>query len=277
MRILVTGATGNIGRHVVSRLRTTGHEVLAMTRNPGKPGDVHGDFGKPETWPDVLDGVDRVHLFPWTTREFIEQAARAGVRRFVVHSAAAADFDIEDETTPLGAHLAAERDAHRAIELMVEATGAEWTHVRPGLLAVNALAWAGPIQAGEVIREPYPTSGYPLVHEADVAEIAVRALLADEHVGQAYTITGPAKVTQVEQINEISRAIGRPIAFEEIGPDQWPGSDWLLGLLADAVDGTGMLPPTDTFQQITGRPARTFAQWADDHAPDFTGGRMVVS
>lgn len=275
MRILVTGGTGNVGRHVAKSLRTAGHEVKAMTRHPKEPGDVYGDFTKPETWP--LKDVDRLYLFPWATTEFIEQAAKAGVHRFVVHSAAAADFDIEDETTALGKHLAEERDAHRDIELAVEATGTEWTHVRPGLLAVNALAWADQIRNAKTIREPYPTAGYPLVHEADVAEIAVLAMLTDDHVGKAYRITGPAKVSQVQQIAEISRAIGRRIEFEEIGPEQWLAEDWLLELLADAVEGTGTLPPTDTFERVAGKPPRTFAQWADDHAPDFTAARIVGS
>jgi uncharacterized protein YbjT (DUF2867 family) len=275
VKILVTGGTGNVGSHVVSGLREAGHEVLAMTRNPARPGDVYGDFGKPGTWP--LKDVDRLYLFPWAPLEFVRAAAEAGVRRFVVHSAAAADFVIEDETTALGKHLAEERDAHRAIELAVEQTGAEWTHVRPGLLAVNALGWAEQIMDGQTIREPYPTSGYPLVHEADVAEIAVRAMLSDDHIGKAYTITGPAKVSQVQQIAEISRAIGHTIHFEEISPGQWRGDDWLLELLADAVDGTGMLPPTGTFERIMGKPPRTFAQWADDHAPPFTTARIVGS
>jgi uncharacterized protein YbjT (DUF2867 family) len=275
VRILVTGGTGNVGSHVVRGLRETGHEVLAMTRNPARPGDVYGDFDKPATWP--LKDIDRLCLFSWATTEFVKEAAEAGVRRFVVHSAAAADFDIKDETTALGRHLAEERDAHRAIELAVEQTGAEWTHVRPGLLAVNALGWAEQILGGQTIREPYPSSGYPLVHEADVAEVAVRAMLSDDHIGKAYTITGPAKVSQVQQIAEISRAIGRDIPFEEIGPGQWRGDDWLLELLADAVDGTGMLPPTGTFERIMGKPPRTFAQWADDHAPQFTTARIVGS
>ncbi len=275
MRILVTGGTGNVGRHVVRGLREAGHEVGVMTRNPAEPGDVYGDFGEPASWP--LDNVDRLYLFPWATTEFIERAAETGVSRFVVHSAAAADIEVKDETTAAGRHLAEERDAHRDIELAVEATGAEWTHVRPGLLAVNALAWAGQIRDGQAVREPYPASGYPLVHEADVAEVAVRAMLTDDHTGRAYTITGPAKVSLRRQVAEISRAIGRPVRFEEISPDQWRGEDWLLELMADAVDGTGVLPPTDTFERIMGKPPRTFAQWADDHATDFSTGRIVGS
>ncbi|MEU9834959.1 NAD(P)H-binding protein [Streptosporangium sp. NPDC048047] len=299
MTILVTGATGNIGRHVVDRLVGAGQRVRAMTRDPraARLADgveaVYGDFERPETWADALDGVERVHLFPFAYvaagagdgAGFVEQAVRAGVHRFVVHSAAAAGFAPGDEPgdrtlSPLRRHLAEERQAHRGLELMVEATGAEWTHVRPGLLAVNALRWAERIRAGQAVREPYGAAGYPLVHEADVAEVAVAALVGDSHVGAAYTITGPAKVSQAEQVRAIGAAIGEEIRFEELTPEeareQWihdgcpeETADWLIGLLAAAVEGPELLPPSTAFHRITGRSPRSFTRWALDHAADF--------
>lgn len=291
MSILVTGATGNIGRCVVDRLVGAGQRVRAMTREPRTarlaPGVevVHGDFERRETWSTALDGVERVYLFPFADAGFVDAAVAAGVRRFVVHSAAAAGFpagdDPDDQTlSALRRHLAEERQGHRDVELLVEATSAEWTHVRPGLLAANALAWAEPIRAGRVVREPYGAAGHPLVHEADVAEIAVAALLTDAHVGAAYTITGPAKVSQADQVKAIAAAVGADIGFEELTPEQareqwWQEGcpeehlDWQLELLADAIDGMGVLSPTDTYERITGRPPRTFTQWAIDHAPDF--------
>jgi nucleoside-diphosphate-sugar epimerase len=216
---------------------------------------------------------------------FVDQAVQAGVGRFVVHSAAAAGFEPGDDPgdrtlSPLRRHLAEERQAHRELELMVEAADVEWTHIRPGLLAANALGWAERIRAEGVVREPYGTAGYPLVHEGDVAEVAVAALLTDSHLGAAYTITGPARVSQAEQVKAIGVATGEEIHFEELTPEQareqWlrdgcpeEFADWLIELLAVSVDGPGALPPTDTFQRITGRPPRTFAQWALDHASGF--------
>ncbi|WP_280268483.1 NAD(P)H-binding protein [Nocardia wallacei] len=296
MRILVTGATGNVGRRLVHRLVDAGQAVRAMTRAPRTahlPAAVdvrYGDFEQPDTWPGVLEGIERVYLFPHiydvTTPggHFVEQAARAGVRRFVVHSAAAAGFTGDEPADPalryLREHLAVERDAHRQVEQWVEATGVEWTHLRPGLLAVNALSWAESIRAERVVREPYPTSGYPWVHEADIAEVAVAALLTDAHLGAAYTLTGPAKVTQAEQVRAIAAAIGEDIRFDELTPRQarehwlregYPADyvDWMLELRIDSIDGTGCLPPTDTFHRITGRAPRSFAQWAADHRADF--------
>lgn len=300
----MTGATGNIGRCVVDRLVGAGQRVRAMTRDPQTARlaagveVVYGDFERPDTWPEVLDGVDRVYLFPFaycvpeSGTGFADAAVRAGVSRFVVHSAAAAGFAPGDDPgeatlSALRRHLAEERQAHRGLELMVEATEVEWTHVRPGLLAVNALGWAERIRAERVVREPYGTAGYPVVHEADVAEVAVAALLTDAHVGAAYTITGPAKVSQAEQVRAIGVATGEEIRFTELTPEQaraqWlrdglpeEFADWRIELLADSVDGTGALPPTDTFQRITGRPPRTFAQWALDHAADFRPPRTAA-
>jgi uncharacterized protein YbjT (DUF2867 family) len=281
----------------VDRLVGAGQRVRAMTRDPRTarlaPGVevVYGDFERPETWLDVLQGVERVYLFPFayvapeSGTSFVDQAVQAGVQRFVVHSAAAAGFESVDDPgdrtfSPLWRHLAEERRAHRELELMVETTDVEWTHVRPGLLAANALGWAQRIRAERVVREPYGTAGYPLVHEADVAEVAVAALLTDSHVGAAYTITGPAKVSQAEQVKAIGVATGEEIRFEELTPEQareqWlrdgcPAefTDWRIELLAVSVDGPGALPPTGTYQWITGRPPRTFARWALDHASDF--------
>lgn len=251
----------------------------------------YGDFEQPDTWPGVLEGVERVYLFPHVDiatasgARFVDHAVQAGVRRFVVHSAVAAGFPPGEEPAGPGLkhlkqHLAIERQAHRELEQWVEATGAEWTHLRPGLLAVNALGWAESIRAERVVREPYPTSGYPWVHEADIAEVAVAALLTDAHLGAAYTLTGPDKVTQAEQVQAIAAAIGEVIEFDELTPqqarEQWirdgyPAdyADWMLELRADSINGFGCIPPTDTFHQITGRAPRSFAQWASDHRADF--------
>jgi uncharacterized protein YbjT (DUF2867 family) len=289
--ILVTGATGNVGRQVVTRLVEVGRTVRAMTRKPQKsrlPDGievVRGDFERPGTWRAALEGVQSVYLYPFvyaaTDHGFVDEAIKAGVTRFVVHSAAAAGFAPgTGGDGALGRHLAEEREAHRRLELLVEATGAEWTQVRPGLLAANALRWADRIRTERVVREPYSSAGYPVVHEGDVADVAVAALLTDDHVGVAYTVTGPAKVSQAEQAAAIGAAIGVPVRFEELDPaearTQWmrdgvdeETTDWMIELLADAVDGTGALPPTDTYLQVTGRPPRTFAQWANDHAADF--------
>ncbi|WP_460778157.1 NAD(P)H-binding protein [Nocardiopsis nanhaiensis] len=300
MTILVTGATGNIGKVVVEGLVGAGQRVRAMTRDPRAAAvwlpagveAVHGDFERPETWAAVLDGVERVYLFPFVDPApvvgpgFIDTAVRAGVRRFVVHSSAAAGFDYQGDPedaslSPLRRHLAEEREGHRAIESAVEASGAEWTHIRPGLLAAG-VDWAESVRTTGTVREPYPHAGSALVHEADVAEVAVAALLTDDHLHTSPTLTGPRKVSQIDQVHAISDAIGREVAFVELTPeqarDEWYDPeqgvdhafiDWLLDQLADSVAGPGPVPANDTYERLTGRAPRSFAQWARDHAEDF--------
>ncbi|QVQ54628.1 NAD(P)H-binding protein [Spiractinospora alimapuensis] len=297
---MVTGSTGNIGKRVVAGLVGAGQRVRAMTRDPVAataklPAGVeviHGDFERPETWADALNGVERVYLFsyvdpaPSSGPGFIETAVEASVCRFVVHSAAAAGFEYQGdpEDTTLSAfrrHLAEEREFHRGIERAVEASGAQWTHIRMGLLAAGS-DWAEAVRTTGTVRAPFPRSGSSLVHEADVAEIAVAALLTDEHLGAAYTLTGPEMVTQEDQVRAISEAIGKEVTLVELTPEEarteWhdPAEgmdheiiDWILEQLEASVRYPGPVPPTDTFERLTGRPPRSFTQWARDHAEDF--------
>ncbi|MFD0395283.1 SDR family oxidoreductase [Streptomyces nogalater] len=175
MTVLVTGATGNVGRHVVTGLLAAGRRVRALTRTPdrsGLPGGAEitgGDLTRPETYERMLDGVEAVYLFPVpeTAAAFAGAARRAGVRRIVVLSS-----DSVTDGTDTG--------GHRRVELAVEDTGLEWTHVRPGEFALNKVTlWAPSIRAEGVVRSAYPDARVAPVHEADVAAVAVTALLKE--------------------------------------------------------------------------------------------------
>jgi uncharacterized protein YbjT (DUF2867 family) len=275
--ILVTGATGTVGRNVVDQLIRAGQRVRALTRDPALaalPADVEvveGDLIRPETLPAALAGVERVFLFPVaeTARQFADLAKRAGVWRIVVLSSAAVD---EGGDNSIGRY-------HRAVERAVEDAGVEWTHVRPGPFMANVLWQWGPAIASEgVVRAPYADAAQAPVHEADIAAVATAALLQDGHAGRAYTLTGPESITQLEQAHAIGKAIGRDVAFEELTPQQayeyWAG----MGIPPDVVEALlGFLPATvgraapvlPTVVEVTGRPARWFAEWAADHAADF--------
>lgn len=274
MRILVTGATGTIGRHVVDRLLTTEANVRALTRRPesaGLPSGVEvvgGDLERPETVKSALDGVDGLYLLTdGETEQVVDLARGAGVRHIVILSSATAAF----EDDPNGAH-------HRAAELVVEKSGLAWTHVRPGMFASNLLDWADAIRTEGVVRAPYDAARQAPVHEVDVAEVAATALLDDAHHGKIYTLSGPESLTKSEQIAEISRGIGRLLRFEELTPDQWREhvknempeyvTDWLIGYWARTVDNPEPVLPD--VQEVLGRPARRLAEWAADHAQDFT-------
>lgn len=164
------------------------------------------------------------------------------------------------------------------LERLVEQSAAERTFLRPTGFAKNTLMWAGQIRADGVVRWPYAAAARSLIHEADIAAVAVRALTADGHAGQTYVLTGPETLTQTEQVHAIGEAIGRPLRFEEISREQArPGlvaafgdeafADSALDTWATFVTRPELVTPT--VQEITGTPARTLRDWASDHAGDF--------
>ncbi|MFI5910062.1 NAD(P)H-binding protein [Dactylosporangium sp. NPDC051541] len=275
MRILVTGATGLVGRHVVASLASAGHQVRALTRNPAAaafPDGVEvvgGDLTDPDSVP--LRAVDRLYLFPVgrAARAVSAAAARAGVRRIVVLSGALADTD----DSP---------DGYRAVERAVEDSGLEWTHVRPGEFAANWLDWAPSIREHRAVRRPYGAAVTQPTHEADIAAVAVAALTEDGHAGHVYTLAGPEALTIAAQTAAIGRAIGATVRFDDLEPAtaraEWIGNgypepfvDWMFAMWAGSARDPA--PVDDAWAgvvpRLTGRPARTFARWATDHAADF--------
>jgi len=281
MTILVTGATGHVGRVVVERLLGAGETVRALTRRPEtarlpeKVEVVAGDLTDVGALPaGLFDGVERMYLFPVpeTAADVTARAAAAGVRRVVTLSALAAEMDGPggQGDNPLG-------DRHLAVERAVEAAGVEWTHLRPGPFCVNALAWAPSIRAEGVVRAAYGASEQAPIHEADIAEVAVAALLEDGHAGQAYALSGPESLTQTARVAAIGAALGREIRFVEQTPEEAratmvtqmpePVADMMLGYMASTV-GTPA-PVFPAVERVLGHPGRTFARWAADHVADF--------
>jgi uncharacterized protein YbjT (DUF2867 family) len=165
------------------------------------------------------------------------------------------------------------------VERLIRRTSLEWTFLRPSGFATNALMWADQIRAAGVVRWPYGAATRSLIHERDIAAVAVRALTGDGHAGARYVLTGPEAMTQVEQVHAIGEAIGRPVSWEELSPDiarkellaAWGDASFVdiaLGSWADMV--TAPEPVTRTVEQITCVPARTFREWAADHADAFS-------
>ena len=278
-RILVTGATGTVGRQVVSQLLATDVRVRALTRDPALanlPAGVEvrrGDLTVPETLGACLDGVDVVFLV-WTAdpRAVSTAVDRIGkyARRIVfLSSPHQTPHPLFQQPNPLAA-------MHAEIERLIRISGLDWTFLRPGMFAANARSWWAPqIRVGDVVRWPYAAAPTAPIHEADIAAVAVGALLDTRHNGADYVLTGPQSLTQREQVEIIGEVIGRPLRFEEMSPDEarrqlgFPEAaiNMLLAAWAAAIGQPALV--TSTVADITGNPVRSFRDWVIDHVDEF--------
>jgi uncharacterized protein YbjT (DUF2867 family) len=165
-------------------------------------------------------------------------------------------------------------------EAAVEAAGIEWTMLRPGPFMTNMLWWARTIKASRSVQAPYAAATCPAIHEADIADVATAALLEPGHAGARHMLTGPTQVSQREQVQALSKALGEEITFDELTADQWresvgkflrPGiaADLLRDWSETAADPSSALPVYDTVEQVTGKPARSIEQWAAEHIDAF--------
>ncbi|MGW4476626.1 NAD(P)H-binding protein [Nonomuraea sp. NPDC004354] len=281
MTILVTGATGTVGRHVVDRLVAAGRPVRALTRNPETAGlpdgvdVVQGDLNRPGEL--SFDGVQGVFLIPGIfdpehatdlAEAFVSRAVVAGVARIVSLT-----------SSGVTGRRAGFYEILHAVEQVVEKSGAAWTHVRPGEFAVNKLDfWGESIRREGVVRNAYPDGVGVPIHEADIAEVATIALLEDGHAGQAYDLTGPEALTHRQQAQAIGTGLGRAIAFEGLTYGQarqayieaglpMEIAEFILGYQAEYAEEPLSVSPT--FEQVAGRKGRTLAQWAADHAAEL--------
>ncbi|WP_247648713.1 SDR family oxidoreductase [Saccharomonospora xinjiangensis] len=278
MVMVVFGATGNIGRPVAAGLRAAGHEVRVTTRDPGSaafpPGwdVVAADLLRPETLPAALEGADGVFVYAVEegAREFARAAEKAGVRHVVLLSSEAVTHE-GAEDSPIARQ-------HRAVEIAIEESTLDWTFLRPGLLATNTRwCWQRPIRETDRVRLPYPGAHTAPVHEDDLAALAVTALTRPGHERRAYRVLGPESLTLAEQIQHVAEARGRAITVEHVTPSEARAE---LGATMPEVAVEAMLAHwaaqdgrraevSTVVEEVTGRPGRTFAEWAADHAADF--------
>ncbi|HET6287720.1 MAG TPA: NAD(P)H-binding protein [Amycolatopsis sp.] len=270
--ILVAGATGHVGSQVVARLGARDVPVRALSRNP-PPDGVRGDLTDPDTIAPVLDGVDTVFLMLAGSAEaLVPTVSLLGerVRRVVFLSSGAVDDSLAEQDNAIGTW-------HRTVEEAIEAAGVDWTFLRPHAFAANTLGWAPSIRAEGVVRGVYGEAAMTMIHERDVAAVAVEALTGNGHAGEKYVLTGPRPITQIEQVRVIGEAAGRPARWEETPLAEMRAAmlaktpdfivDTILSGFQEFVTKPG--EATSTVQDVTGRPALEFEVWAAEHAAAF--------
>ncbi|WP_043625688.1 NAD(P)H-binding protein [Nonomuraea candida] len=270
MTFLVTGATGTVGRQIVAQLVERGLPVRALTRNPAAarlPDGVEvacGDLTSPRTLVPALEGVAGLHLITFggddgadleTGPEIVELAARAGVARISVLTG-------WEETS---------------VERALREANAAWTQVWCAEFMANAYDWLESIRDEGVVRV-FGNHPSAVVHEADIAAVAVAALVGEGHAGRSYALTGPESLTPEQRTRLLGAAIGRELRFEELDEAGYRALMRAAGVSDDLIEfgvQLGARPPEagavvrPTVERVTGRPARTFAQWAAEHATAF--------
>lgn len=254
--ILVTGATGNVGRAVMTQLNPG--EARALLRSTG------ADLARPETLTTALDGVDTVFLvWPFLTPDGAGETLdviNRHARRVIYLSSSAVRFG--RDTDPI-------TRLHADLEAAVQATGLEWTILRADTFASNALGWAAQLHSGGVVRGP-DSAATAVIDPADIAAVAVR-VLREAQPGATHTLTGPEVLSRADQVRILGTALGRELTFAPT-----PFDDARAQLLADGrppalvealIDSAENRPRSDlvtsAVQELTGRPARTFREWAD--------------
>jgi uncharacterized protein YbjT (DUF2867 family) len=273
--ILVTGATGHIGTHLISALAGSGHHVRAVLRDPDRAAlpatvqVVRGDLSSPVTLRPALRDVDDVFLL-WPGLPFdpaVVDTIAGHAKRVVYLSTNVTDLDDDATATSF----------HQQFERQIRQSGLRWTFLRPIDFATNTLAWADQIRQG-VVRWPYGAAARSLIHERDIAEVAAHVLTTAGHDEEKYLLTGPRAITHAELAAIIGHQCGQRVRWEELAAENafgqfataWGSAEFAAARLAawkSFVDSPEQV--TDTVPRLLGRPARSFESWARDHAADF--------
>lgn len=277
--IVVTGATGNVGRPLVQALTAADEKVTAVSRGiSGVPeGVLHrqADLTDPESLRPILDGGDALFLHDGgasahllSPRDILDVAKAGGVGRIVLLSS------IGVATRP---QSASHGGMMRAIEDAVRRSDMDWTILRPGGFNSNAYAWAETVRAHRTVAAPFGDVGLPTIDPTDIAEVAAATLRENGHAGQIYELTGPALTTPRQGAEALGDALGEPVRFIEQTREEAraqmlrfmpePVVETTLDALGEPTPAEQRISPD--VERVLGRPARTFAEWAVRNAAAF--------
>ncbi|MER5938632.1 NAD(P)H-binding protein [Streptomyces sp. NPDC001928] len=269
--IVVTGATGNVGRPLTRALTEAGEQVTAVSRNAAAVPDgarhVAADLAEPAGLTPALEGAKALFLLlsgdlhapEARPADIIGLAAASGVRRVVLLSSQGV------ATRPLGPS----RVAMRAVEDALRESGLDWAILRPGGFASNALGWAESVRTQGTVAAPFGDVGVPVVDPADIAEVAAASLVDDRHIGGVYELTGPEVITPRQQAETIATALGSPVRFHELTRDEAKAAmtQFVPAELADdtldiiAAPNPAELRISPDVERVLGRAPRPFNDW----------------
>ena len=286
--ILITGASGNVGREVVKQALTVGLKIRATFQSPDvaakAPAGLEGvvmDYAKPETIRPALRGVEKIFLvgppvrdLPALEANFVKEVRAAGRQHIVKLSA-------------LGGRESMFPSGHRDSEENIEASGLPYTFLRPNSFMQNLVNYnAGTIGSQNAFYGCQGNGAVSVVDIRDIAAVAVIVLAATGREGKSYSLTGGESLTN-GQVGKFSRVAGRKISYVDLlpaefkkallsaGMPEW-SADALLDLQRFYREGKAS-PVSDDIERLTGRKPITFDQFAHDYAFAFQAGAKVAS
>jgi uncharacterized protein YbjT (DUF2867 family) len=282
--ILVTGATGNIGSELVRALAQAGQPVRALTRRPpasksasNQPAGVEqatGDLNQPDSMRSALDGVRGLFLLPGyqDMSGTLAEAKTAGVEVVVLVSSSSIEGG--EASNAVTKYM---MDSEQA----VRDSGLPWTFLRSFGFMSNALQWIPQLQDGDVVRAPWPDVPIAVIDPYDIAAVAAVALTSAGHAGRSYTLSGPESLLPADRVRILGEVLGRPLTFEG-QPDDEARAEMSKAMPAEYVDAFFRFYSGGTLDEsrvrpdvrdVTGRPPRTFRDWAQAHAAAFPPAR----
>jgi uncharacterized protein YbjT (DUF2867 family) len=277
MTIVVTGATGNVGRPLVAELIAAGARVRAVTRTPATAAFPAG-VEVIESAIAALQGASAVFLnsraLGRDLADVVAQAPGAGVTKLVALSAINADDDFSRQPSRFRG------DRNKEVEQLAVNSGLDWVSLRPTVFATNfAGMWSAQISGGDVVAGPYAEASSAPIVESDISAVAARALLTNDFVSQQIPLTGPQSFTNAELVEVIGAVLDRPLQYREIPPDlvrqrfidlgfAAEFSDAYIAMLAETLSKPALV--THDVEKILGRPALTFAHWVSQRRDLFT-------
>lgn len=287
-KVLITGATGRIGAHLLRVVSGRGVPVRALSRDPGKGEEltgvawVEGDLAEPSTLGAAFAGIERLFLLTGNGEDMVrlqKNALRAARDAGVLHVVKLSALGASDHSTSLIGLW------HWVVERELQASGLAWTLLRPHHFMQNFLdsksLWRGIVEEG-VVRSPSGEGRIPFIDTRDIAEVAAVALTEPGHGGKTYHLTGPEAISYRQATEILAEATGRPLRYEPESPDEArarlaaeglpdPLIAAQLAIAAYQRAGGPTEKTTDTVENLLGRPPRSFRDFARDHAGALGG------
>lgn len=279
--ILVTGATGNVGDHVVQRLAELNVPVRALSRekkaNSGIVEWVQGDFNDAVSLQNAMTDIEKVVLISPAHEDMVvhqlavlDAAAKAGVKHIVKLSGLGAGPE---------APIRLPKN-HYAIETKIQESGIAYTFVRPNLFMQVLIGSADSIKVDGAIYAPAGEGAISFTDVRDITEIIINSLTQPGHENAVYEITGPTALTYGQAAEILQKALGKPVQYVSVAPETARDSmlssgmtDWLADAFLELFEiyraGHGATVLSNTVTKVAGHSAHDFSDFAAAYRQSF--------